>query len=122
MEQNGKRIVYADNAATTAVSPAVLDAMLPFYKELYGNPSSLYSLGNAAKKPLEEAREKVARCLGADANAAGSAVGTDSTNYKACYVRASKIFKTVSKNFAVEWDATAASTARSAAPLSSARS
>ena len=50
MEQNGKRIVYADNAATTAVSPAVLDAMLPFYKELYGNPSSLYSLGNAAKK------------------------------------------------------------------------
>ena len=68
MEQNGKRIVYADNAATTAVSPAVLDAMLPFYKELYGNPSSLYSLGNAAKKPLEEAREKVARCLGADAN------------------------------------------------------
>lgn len=48
--------------------PAVLDAMLPFYKELYGNPSSLYSLGNAAKKPLEEAREKVARCLGADAN------------------------------------------------------
>ena len=49
MEQNGKRIVYADNAATTAVSPAVLDAMLPFYKELYGNPSSLYSLGNAAK-------------------------------------------------------------------------
>ena len=68
MEQNGKRIVYADNAATTAVSPAVLDAMLPFYKELYGNPSSLYSLGNAAKKPLEEAREKGARCLGADAN------------------------------------------------------
>ena len=68
MELNGKRIVYADNAATTAVSPAVLDAMLPFYKELYGNPSSLYAIGNAAKKPLEEAREKVARCLGADAS------------------------------------------------------
>lgn len=65
METNGKRIVYADNAATTAVSPAVLDAMLPFYKEVYGNPSSLYTIGAAAKRPLEEAREKVAACLGA---------------------------------------------------------
>ena len=57
--------VYADNAATTAVSPQVLEAMLPFYKEVYGNPSSLYSLGQEAKAPLEEARETVARCLGA---------------------------------------------------------
>lgn len=59
------RKVYADNAATTAVAPQVLEAMLPFYKEAYGNPSSLYSLGQEAKKPLEEAREAVARCLGA---------------------------------------------------------
>lgn len=68
MEMNGKKIIYADNAATTAVSPAVLDAMLPFYKELYGNPSSLYSVGTAAKKPLEEARAKVAKCLNAEPN------------------------------------------------------
>lgn len=68
MEINGKKIVYADNAATTAVSPEVLAAMLPFYKELYGNPSSLYAVGAAAKKPLEEARRKVAACLNADPN------------------------------------------------------
>jgi len=65
MELNGKKVIYADNAATTSVSPAVLDAMLPFYKEFYGNPSSLYSVGNAAKKPLEDARAVVAKCLGA---------------------------------------------------------
>ena len=54
MENNGKKIIYADNAATTAVSPAVLEAMLPYYTECYGNPSSLYALGTAAKKPLED--------------------------------------------------------------------
>lgn len=58
--------VYADNAATTCVSPAVLDAMMPFYTELYGNPSSLYSIGRDAKRPLEEARKTVAGCIGAD--------------------------------------------------------
>lgn len=68
MENNGKTIIYADNAATTAVSPAVLEAMLPYYTECYGNPSSLYALGTAAKKPLEEARAKVAKCLGAEPN------------------------------------------------------
>lgn len=60
--------VYADNAATTAVSPAVLEAMLPYYKEVYGNPSSLYSIGRDAKKPLEDARKTIADCLGASAN------------------------------------------------------
>lgn len=68
MENNGKKIIYADNAATTAVSPAVLEAMLPYYTECYGNPSSLYALGTAAKKLLEEARAKVAKCLGAEPN------------------------------------------------------
>ena len=63
---NNKKIIYADNAATTEVSKPVLDAMLPFYTELYGNPSSLYSIGRSAKKPLEEARERVARCIGAE--------------------------------------------------------
>ena len=59
------RTVYVDNAATTAVSPEVLDAMLPFYKEVYGNPSSLYSIGQQAKTALEDARERVAKCLNA---------------------------------------------------------
>ena len=62
------RKVYADNAATTAVSPEVLEVMLPFYKEVYGNPSSLYSLGQEAKAPLEEARVTVAKALGAKPN------------------------------------------------------
>ncbi len=63
-----KRKVYADNAATTAVSEEVLQAMLPFYREIYGNPSSLYELGQEAKAPLEQARADVAQCLGAKPN------------------------------------------------------
>lgn len=63
-----KRFVYADNAATTPVSQEVLTAMLPYYTEYYGNPSSLYSVGQAAKKPLELAREQVAECLNAFPN------------------------------------------------------
>ena len=58
-------LVYADNAATTPVSPAVLDKMLPYFSERYGNPSSLYSVGREAKKAVEEARETVAACLNA---------------------------------------------------------
>ena len=57
--------VYADNAATTAVSKKVVDAMLPYFTEVYGNPSSLYSVGQKAKEVLEESREKVAAILGA---------------------------------------------------------
>lgn len=66
--KNMGKTVYADNAATTAVSPEVLEAMLPFYREVYGNPSSLYMLGQKAKTPLEEARAAVAKCLGANPN------------------------------------------------------
>ncbi|MBO4264654.1 MAG: cysteine desulfurase NifS [Clostridia bacterium] len=58
-----KRFVYADNAATTSVSPKVLEAMLPFFGENYGNAMSLYSKGREAKKPLEEARETIAGIL-----------------------------------------------------------
>lgn len=60
-----KRFVYADNAATTPVSQTVLNAMLPYYTEKYGNPSSLYAVGRESKKALEEARENVANHLGA---------------------------------------------------------
>ena len=60
------RFVYADNSATTPVAPFVLEAMLPYYKEAYGNPSSVYSKGREAKRAVENAREKTARALGAE--------------------------------------------------------
>ena len=58
-------LIYADHAATTPVRPEVLDAMLPYFSQQYGNPSSLYRLGRQAKAALEQARETTARCLGA---------------------------------------------------------
>ncbi len=57
--------VYADNAATTQISPQVLDAMLPYLKEQYGNPSTLYKLGRDAKIAIEKARTQVAEVIGA---------------------------------------------------------
>ncbi|ERM92901.1 cysteine desulfurase [Caldanaerobacter subterraneus subsp. yonseiensis KB-1] len=60
--------IYLDNAATTPVDKRVLEAMLPYYSDVFGNPSSLYSYGQEAKKAIEEAREKVAKALGADAD------------------------------------------------------
>ncbi len=57
--------VYADNAATTAVSKTALDAMLPAMQELYGNPSSLHQKGREANMALSTARETVAKCLNA---------------------------------------------------------
>lgn len=60
------RFVYADNAATTPVSKPVLDAMLPYFSEHYGNPSSIYSISAVTKSAVEEARAKVAAALGAE--------------------------------------------------------
>ena len=57
--------VYADNAATTAVSKTAVDAMMPYLTTLYGNPSSLYSFAQKAKEALEEARQTVADIIGA---------------------------------------------------------
>ena len=56
-------MIYADNAATTKLSPVALQAMLPYLTEHYGNPSSLYTLGQRAAEALEEARKTVAQCL-----------------------------------------------------------
>ena len=61
-----ERFVYADNAATTKISKPVLDAMLPYLTEEYGNPSSLYRFGNQAKRAIEKARKEVADVLNAD--------------------------------------------------------
>lgn len=65
MKDSIERYVYADNAATTAVSPQVVEAMLPFLTEHYGNPSSLYSLGQTAHNAVGAARGQVAALLGA---------------------------------------------------------
>ncbi len=56
--------VYADNAATTAMSKKAIDAMLPYFDKVYGNPSSLYQVGQEAKSALEDARDRVAAVLG----------------------------------------------------------
>ena len=59
------RQVYMDHSATTAVDPAVREAMLPYFSERFGNPSSLYSIGRQARRAVEEARQKVADLIGA---------------------------------------------------------
>ncbi|HEX15774.1 MAG TPA: cysteine desulfurase NifS [Deltaproteobacteria bacterium] len=59
------KAVYLDNNATTPVDPKVLEAMLPFLGEHYGNPSSLHRFGRVVRKAIEEAREQVAELLGA---------------------------------------------------------
>ncbi len=60
------RVVYFDNNATTCVAPEVRDAMMPFFGELYGNPSSMHAFGGKVSRHLDAAREEVARFLGAD--------------------------------------------------------
>lgn len=59
-------MVYLDNAATTRISEEVLEAMLPFLKEEYGNPSSIYNFSRAARLAIEQAREKTAAAIKAD--------------------------------------------------------
>ena len=59
-------MIYADNAATTKMSQTAIDAMLPYLAENFGNPSSLYAFGQRAKEALEDARARVAACLGAE--------------------------------------------------------
>lgn len=60
------KTVYVDNAATTAMSDTAINAMTPYLKEVFGNPSSLYAAGQAAKDALEKARADIAQCLNAD--------------------------------------------------------
>ena len=59
------RYVYADNSATTALSPKVLEKMMPYLTEVYGNPSSIYTIGAKARAAVETARENIAKNLGA---------------------------------------------------------
>jgi len=61
-------IFYFDNAATTMVKPEVLEEMMPFFTNEYGNPSSLYCVGRTAKRAIDNARQKVANLINCDKN------------------------------------------------------
>ena len=60
-----ERIIYMDHSATTPVRPEVLSAMLPYFASDFGNPSSIYTIGQEARKAVDDARERIARVLGA---------------------------------------------------------
>ena len=77
-----KRYIYADNSATTAVSDAVLQEMLPYFQEHFGNPSSIYAKGRENERAIIDARARVAKCLGAQANEIFfTAGGSESDNW-----------------------------------------
>jgi cysteine desulfurase len=73
--------IYFDNNATTAVAPEVLDEMLPYLRELYGNPSSMHTFGGRLHRKIEDARSKVAQLIGADPEEViFTSCGTESDN------------------------------------------
>ena len=76
------KYIYMDHAATTPTNPDVLKAMLPFFSEKYGNPSSLYSIGQGSRTVIEEARGKVAKFIGAKHDEiVFTSGGTESNNF-----------------------------------------
>ena len=64
-KENNSKTIYLDNAATTKTAPEVVDAMLPYFSEYYGNASTIYSLGAESKKAMDHARQTIADSLGA---------------------------------------------------------
>ncbi len=76
------RTVYLDNNATTAVAPEVLQAMLPFFRDRYGNPSSMHAFGGDVARDIEQARERLAALLGAEHSSEilFTSCGTESDN------------------------------------------
>lgn len=73
--------VYLDNNATTAVAPEVIEAMAPYFKEHWGNPSSMHSFGGHVKRAIDEARQKVATLINADpSEIIFTSCGTESDN------------------------------------------
>jgi cysteine desulfurase len=76
------KLVYADNNATTRVDDEVLEEMLPYFKEFYGNPSSIHTFGRQVASKMDLARERVATILGADTSEiVFTSCGTESNNY-----------------------------------------
>lgn len=77
-----KKLIYMDNAATTPVKPEVLDAMLPYFTEKFGNPSSIYSISSENKKAITDAREVIAKTINtAPENIYFTAGGSESDNW-----------------------------------------
>ena len=77
-----KKVIYLDHAATTATRPEVLEAMLPYFTENYGNPSSIYELGSIKKQIVTESREIIGKALGTDAqNIYFTAGGSEADNW-----------------------------------------
>ncbi|MGB9630025.1 MAG: cysteine desulfurase NifS [Thermodesulfobacteriota bacterium] len=75
------KTIYVDNNATTKVAPEVVEAMMPYFSELYGNPSSMHFFGGQVQKKVNEAREQVADFLGADpSEIVFTSCGTESDN------------------------------------------
>ena len=75
-------VIYMDNAATTATRPEVLEAMLPYFTQTFGNPSSIHGVGREARKAVEAARKQVADAIGAEAREIYfSAGGSESDNW-----------------------------------------
>lgn len=76
------KVIYMDNAATTATRPEVLEAMLPYFTQTFGNPSSIHGVGREARKAVEAARKQVADAIGAEAREVYfSAGGSESDNW-----------------------------------------
>ncbi len=83
-----EKMIYLDNAATTKTSPKVVEAMLPYFSELYGNPSSIYDFAGKSKEAVTAAREQIAKVLGAKKEEIYfTAGGTEADNWalKAAY-------------------------------------
>src|SRR5690554_5120954 len=74
--------IYLDNAATTKTRPEVVEAMLPYFTEKYGNPSSIYEFASQNKKAVDEARSIIAKSIGAEtAEVYFTAGGTEADNW-----------------------------------------
>ena len=75
------KVIYFDNNATTEVAPEVLDVMLPFLKDLYGNPSSMHTFGGQVEKYIRQSRESISQLLGCDSSEiVFTSCGTESDN------------------------------------------
>src|SRR5438309_1361740 len=78
---NQRKLYYFDNNATTRVAPAVIEAMLPFLTERWGNPSSAYRFGNSIARDIEDARAKAAALINAEPREIiFTSCGTESNN------------------------------------------
>lgn len=101
-------MIYLDNAATTRTAPEVVEAMLPYFSEYYGNAGSIYGLGSQSKKAVINARKTIAETLGAQPNEIYfTAGGTESDNwaikavYESCQDRGRHIITTKIEHHAV---------------------